>query len=82
MTIEEKAHPPDKKKSLTVSILTGFILGGCLWIFCLFVLIFGSDKSELGYFFVIGFLIAWPVLSMLLTVFLRIFLPMIKNRNK
>jgi len=76
MSIKERTN---KKKLLARLLLTGYILAGCIWVFCLMVIILGSGKGEIGYFLAVGFFIAWPVLSLFLILFLRIFLPMIRK---
>ena len=79
MSIEEGSNNPNKKKLLTRLIVAGYIFASCIWLFCLFVIISDRDKGEIGYYLALGFFIAWPVLSLLLNLFLRIFVPMIKK---
>jgi len=79
MSIKERTNKLNKKKLLARFIIASYIIAGCIWVFCLMVIISGSGKGEIGYFLAVGFFIAWPVLSLFLILFLRIFLPMIKK---
>jgi len=80
MSTEEPTNNSNKKKLLGRIIFAGFILAGCIWLFCLLVIISGRDKGGTGYLLAIVFFIAWPVLTVLLR-FSGIFLMKKKNND-